>query len=137
MKASDLMIGDLVHIAGYIEPRAHSITAIKPDEFGDYFALLDEDDVWWDITCLAPIPITPEILEENGFEKGIGSDIYGIVVGDCCLHYYFTGRLEKTLHVTIFSPDDRILHIWTIPAKYVHELQNALRLCKIEKEIEL
>lgn len=85
-----------------------------------------------------PIQLTPEILEKNGFilksdgwlwckEKGIEEQNYIFIqfrkgaeeVRNCELN--FVGRVQATY---------RDLH-------YFHQLQQALRLCNIEKEIEL
>ena len=69
-----------------------------------------------DMDCddIEPIPLTPEILEKNGIELSVGpGGLYqGTISGVNC-------------------------HIEFNIIKYVHELQNALRLCGIEKEIEL
>ncbi len=64
-----------------------------------------------DYSYLKPIPLTVEILEKNGFVKHLPED--NIV--------YFT--------ITINKKEIRI--------DYVHQLQHALRLCGIEKEIKL
>ena len=78
---------------------------------------------------MEPIPLTPEILEKNGFQ----ADGYEILVFETD-EYHFT--LQKGV--------DGINNWWwdmfcspVIPINYVHELQHALKLCKIEKEIEL
>ena len=85
-----------------------------------------------------PIPLTPEILEKNGFEKALQlSDIEPFDTDEEGNKYY---SYNKTLWGW-WQPDN----IFCIPAnglgwlniKYVHELQHALRLCGIEKTIEL
>lgn len=88
---------------------------------------------------IIPIPITPEILEKNGFvnkkgrfmQKGnfddpplimwhlVDDKILGHPKSQLEIHYG-----EKSMHVSLVCI-------------YVHELQHALRLCGIEKEIEL
>lgn len=96
------------------------------------------------VDILEPIPLTREILEKNGFvcvevgDNGIGTPAK------------YRNRFEKwecrtqwhTFHVFI----DRITNRYTMNAvhsnhiegmQYVHELQHALRLCGIDKEIEL
>lgn len=74
--------------------------------------------IWLDY--LEPIPITPEILEKNGFNlqqsKGeYAPNIEGFSFDNCWVGDEFKWK--------------------TIPIKYVHELQHALKLCKIDKEI--
>lgn len=77
---------------------------------------------------LQPIPLTPEILEKNGFER-LGTDY--ILMG------YPFGLTNPS------TPDDYKDNYWlrvaasSVNIKYVHELQHALRLCRIEKEIIL
>lgn len=77
----------------------------------------------------APIPITPEILEKNGFEASEVNE------GS----YIWKAKTERAIwdeegNVTIRSVKCDALfqgHCY-----YVHQLQDALRLCGIEKEIE-
>lgn len=83
---------------------------------------------------LEPIPLTPEILEKNGFIRGM-----------------FYGEWQFDLDSFPFSVVQRENNSWylgreehgiahnreIIDISYVHELQHALRLCGIEKEIEL
>lgn len=85
--------------------------------------------VFSDPKLLEPIPITPEILEKNGFKKE-GS--YFIIQDD----YYDVSIREITDSIwrveycnTEFSAFDDILHI-----AFIHELQQFLRHHKIEKE---
>lgn len=72
-----------------------------------------------------PIPLTPEILEKNGF---VGKEFYSeLIVGDfrilCDVHNVCVYHNE---HVDL-----------DIPIEYLHELQHAMRICGISKEIEL
>ena len=82
------------------------------------------------------IPLTPEILKKNDFKYGNG---YG---------YSFTNRKEMCgdgfeEEKVYINTDLNTLIIYTaastvhLPVKCIHELQHALRLCGIEKEIEL
>ncbi len=122
MKEEDLMIGDLVKMnAGPAR-----ITAIKEGEihFVDRFGRGISPD------CEG-LPITPEILEKNGFnyvkETGymcyeqLGDRQYNLIAvkGNILQMQFTSGNLE-----------------WT-ECRYVHDLQHALRLCGISKEIVL
>lgn len=79
---------------------------------------------------LSPIPLTPEILEKNGFKKEgswfiIEDDYYDVSIKE------ITDSIWRVKYCnTEFSAFDCVLHI-----AFVHELQHALRLCGIEKEI--
>lgn len=70
---------------------------------------------------IEPIPLTPEILEKSGFVKN--DNKFTLIEG----HTSFSLKYARS----VFQ--------WLGPLdfKYVHELQHALRLCGIEKEIEL
>ena len=80
-------------------------------------------------TCL-PIPLTAEVLEKNNFEKHYDDDIViythpqGIII-EMGINY----KLFNDGHFYVRGIQHRLY--------YVHELQLALRLCGIEKEIVL
>lgn len=140
MKANELMVGDLILIH---EPdcKGHRI---------DYISEIDEevgaDGELYPIGYIKPIPLTPEILEKNGFEKTLDADDME------CYRYYnraADGHIKIILHdggdgdwsIEIVNYDK--FHDYEIRYKNeflflkVHQLQHALRLCDIEKEIEL
>lgn len=129
MRATDLMIGDLVHYIGdlvyYIGDVCNNDVNIRVREIHEDFvySTLAADDFYYDE--LEPIPLTPKILEKNGFvEKEFYSEL---IVGDyriiCDLHNVC---IQRNGHVDL-----------DIPIEYLHELQHSLRLCGIEKEIKL
>ena len=107
MKANELMIGDWVML-GSEKFRVGTIL-----RGGNYSAL-------------RPIPLTAEILEKNGFEK-IGTSYQYIARPG--LYIRLIGISSKHLSLQIASRYTGL--------EYVHELQHALRLCGIEKEIVL
>ncbi len=75
------------------------------------------------------IPLTPEILEKNGFERDFedGSLIW---VDEQDVTEVVWGGTILTIH-------GENGHLELDTCMYVHELQHALRLCGIEKEIVL
>ena len=78
---------------------------------------------------LQPIPITAEVLEKNGWWKIPYSDkIYTIEGDNYSLVYYIEGNVAD-----FRRESDRC----SITCNYIHELQRALRLVKVEKEITL
>lgn len=132
MKAEDLMIGDWVCYDGDENHECPvRIDAINTEEAGvegDYY------DVW------EPILLTPEILEKNGFKKEthfidwkdrtlykVGYDMYII------MNYYEDDNF--TLCNIYDDSDEGAVVIDITSINYVHELQHALKLCKIDKEI--
>ena len=94
---------------------------------------------------IKPIPITPEILEKNGFEKVLDED------GTECYRYYNSaadGYIKISLYnggdgdwsIEIINyekfDDNEIVYNNNFTFLKVHQLQQAFRLCGIEKEIE-
>ena len=114
MKSKDLMIGDWVYSRG----RTERVTSIYDGYIcTEHFKY--SHDYFFD-----PIPLTPEILEKNGWE--------------------WDGELWVTDDFLIENGYDYYNRFWwsvfnspLLPINSVHELQHALRLCGIEKEIVL
>lgn len=129
MKANELMIGDWVNYKG-------KINRIALADFG-----IDEAHMYW-ISEVEPIPLTKEILEKNGFVSN--KHVYPYP------YYEYINEKDK-LKIGFAFPqgnrtsykepwvyiDSKYVFIEHLPCIYVHELQHALRLCGIEKEIEL
>ena len=162
MKANELMVGDWVYMkahrgfdAQYI--KVESIPDSSSDtHYGHIGAYpISEDMDFRDIedSHLKPIPLTPEILEKNGFVMDKEEKTHGITY-----HILIPTGYEAnsyTIQITLYKEPicgvSVLLKIWGwIPpydggindihlcgAKYVHELQHALRLCGIDKEIVL
>lgn len=78
---------------------------------------------------IEPIPLTPEILEKNGFEKEWDEDIMLMVCDTIIVEIGDNYKLYKDGKMYF----RRVL----APLYYVHQLQHALKLCGIEKTIEL
>lgn len=83
-----------------------------------------------------PIPLTPEILEKNGFEmfKYDGWVHYYRIFGNSALpfvlHSMIGGEmLSQEVNLFSTSTDTNC----GIDINYVHELQHALRLCSLNK----
>ena len=135
MKANELMLRDWVK---------HQDTEKTVDAiwFGNQVSLNDPSKEWGSIYTdkfsaddVKPIPLTAEILEKNGF---------GYKEEDGNLSHYYIGDRwyldNPDLHIGTYNKgvywlnylDNAIYGI-----KYVHQLQHALKLCHIEKEIDL
>lgn len=92
---------------------------------------------------LEPIPITLEILERNGFtycERTGGCYLYTTISygnwgAEVVLFDVNSEYRNNQLHIG--SPDDSDTFLHLMECNYVHQLQHALRLCGIEKEIEI
>ena len=121
MKANELMIGDWL----YFKSVPRQVDAIDGKRIGILH-------IWENIKETEPLPLTPEILEKNGFKRDM-----------------FYGEWEYNLYPFPFSVVQRKNNSWylgreevgiahnreIIDISYVHELQHALRLCGIEKEL--
>jgi hypothetical protein len=84
---------------------------------------------------LQPIPITAEVLEKNGLEQNSNCLDYRFIIGNI---YCSISKGIKCWYVNIYdisnSPHTPIFKAHII---HIHELQHALRLAKVEKEIVL
>lgn len=120
MKATELMIGDWVMYHNtprqvvYINDRR--LRELHNNEVG----FTHDEDEWIAAHNASPIPLTPEILEKNGWEKSIGEnpvEVWAIGKG-VYLHKTDNGyKLREGAEFNVPSIHD------------VHELQHALRLC--------
>ena len=85
---------------------------------------------------LIPIPLTKEIFEKNGFEKLRESRF---LLEDLEDNYWVKFYPKDTNYTCgaydYIDIDCGCLSIREMPIKFVHELQNALRLCGITREI--
>ena len=121
MKLGDIKIGNWVVDNG----KYAQITGITCD--GNIETTVNEKS---NIELVEPIPLTQEILKKNGWSH----DTYD--------NESYDNEDAEMLSLWV-GEDGRNAWWWhagfelVIPINYVHQLQNALALCEIEKEIEL
>lgn len=126
MKPNELMIRDWV--ANPINGKPMRVMSLTRDVELGLSGFYDEVD---------PIPLTAEILEKNGFSHIMYSDAYySITIGDTYV------ELRKYENMTVWfnweENNDGVYADYILPMpEFVHELQHALRLCNIDKEIEI
>lgn len=147
MTQEELMIGDIVNVhrcecvadGGHFQEwneygKVVSITedyiTIKyigrEDDYG--FEDVNEEDI-------NPIPLTPEILEKNGFigDKNVCKtkvrDDLKDELWQCEYAWYLKNLRIKN------RTNSSVARLYNI--MFVHELQHALRLCNVSKEIEI
>lgn len=157
MNANELIIGDLVTFKDCQNDEAPSIVKIwQINAAGDALVSIDGDDALDEIVIddeVVGIPLTPEILEKNGFDWGYTASEEEFCSATGCGYPEEKGWCfdEGAGEIKIIFPNDtdgglirlddqcvdRHLEILFLKPIYVHELQHALRLCGIEKEIEL
>ena len=122
MKPIDLMIGDYImfnkntYIIEEISKKgwAHLID----NDGSECHVELSSDYI---LDAITPIPLTAEILEKNGFVKQWNNNWQ--------FNDYHSIIISEDFYIAIFELSTRL--------DYVHELQHALRLAGIEKEIKL
>ena len=127
IKISELSIGDWVRVDDFdkvlikrvsaIDGTRNQIGIIKNNRSGIYWYYDDEFE---------PIPLTPEILEKNGWSKEY-DDVweYGV---------WRISQIDKCLFVLYNEKYD---YDFCVYIDTVHQLQNALRLAGVGKEVEL
>ena len=135
MDIKELMIGDWV----YYNPNVFIEDEYEPTKPIKITKITSGEDIDLAIEgCYSPIPLTPEILEKNGFKHIERIPIMGSEIGTwrsdklggATIKKYLIG-IEKTIFCLI-AGHSKIGDIY-----HLHELQHALRLCGIEKEITL
>lgn len=134
MDAKDLMIGDWVrlrytdYLTGAVAVKEFQVGQLRYlswDGRGETMYVGSDHQNMSTIDKMEPIPLTPEILEKNGFTNG---------------EFYAESHIEDwqimsdSSHLAARSECGWCIDI---PCQYVHQLQHALRLCGIEKEIKL
>ena len=138
MKAKELLYGIYVYFNCFDGSKI--IAKVTGFNDGIVYGVSEHGTHWCQISKIEPIPLIPEILEKNGFveNRGVTSwkfetdredliDIYGVK------DYHLSINIEDT-HGSGKS------YRWmlnNLTIFYVHQLQHALRLCGIEKEIIL
>lgn len=135
---TDLMLGDWIYLTEHkTNARVTELRSTDPD----VVLVTDKGEVEMRID-MKPIPLTGEILEKNGFENQSESPIaasYRLCLDEDTFSYLFVDfRLRTGLVQVCFDSDMKGPKIGF--SKYemsVHELQHAMRMCRIEKEIEL
>lgn len=140
LSSKDLMIGD------WLQDSFGNIGQVyRLDPGRVHLRLLQErpQDEEYIVHDIEPIPLTPEILEKNGFEVERGGKIMGMQVADKCtlcigdgikkcrIEMQDYGETEHRKWATKITALDEV----RVGIGYVHQLQHALRLCRINKEI--
>lgn len=136
MKPTDLMIRDWVHVPKLVDTVENDngnmqIKQLRMADLDCYsFKELTYDEI-------EPIPLTPEILEKNGFILEYNGYNYYENLDNTETNYLCVSfRTNKQPRKIEFEFTNKIFgKIKTI--QYVHEFQHLLKLCKINKEIIL
>lgn len=144
LSAKDLMVGDWVSVIIEGETYQGRVSRIEGDTENICVSLYNAPYGWEDgdaFDDISPIPLTPEILEKNGFKPYIPEnhletvyacqDVSKAVADELyALWPYQDGSFYLLLRV---DGKDMV----RMDVHYIHQLQHALRLCGIDKTIKL
>lgn len=126
MKTRELQIGDWLHYKGKFNAFPFKVESITKNKVGYYAEPNDHRMYYLSLSDCESIPLTPEILENNGFVFMTGL-------------WYLRTKERKPIQIVFKDNNVITLSINATPVpiglKYVHQLQHALRLCGIKKEI--
>ena len=133
LQAKDLMIGDWVKVKSI--QKQVKVKEIKQ-------SCIYTEGNGYEYNEIESISLTREILEKNGW-KDIsdhtlkGCETFKLYHEQRSFDFYITIKLRD--YFKLQSLDDRLYTLCDMQfgCRYVHELQHALKLCGIEKEIEL
>ena len=144
MEANELMIDDWMRHANGTPMQ---VTRIDYTKNGGHFAC-GFPHCWEYNNKFDPIPLTAELLERNGFKKvpqpGCTNPFHWMlaeyeddVQEPSMLLYRITAfnTLFRGMFVSIDNPSECETVSFGKQIEFVHELQHALRLCNIDKEI--
>ena len=122
LSCKDLIIGDWVDVRNNASPNTPHLERITPSHF-----LRDEH--WYGVE------LVPEILEKNGFRIVYESEFYVSYFQDI-QGFHTEVKVDKDgIFQKLSMWDGFGNQVTIIECKFVHQLQNALRLCGIPREI--
>lgn len=136
MKANELMIDDWVYNKNIDKPMQ-----VYPMMFSQMFRT--HPDATAEDYNIFPIPLTAEILEKNGWKKEFDKKPYMTFYHLEDEKYWLMWCIsEHTLDIqrqnkTLLDQYNLCAERVVIACDYVHQLQHALRLCGIDKDIVL
>lgn len=133
MKASEIMIGDLVKL----KTDNDDLVPCKIGELsGMLFVLIDGDEIMDVISYddVEPITLTADILKANGFKVCYESChrtkyIVWLFDDKVCVEAKFSKQTEDYNYIKIYLDGVERINIHIL---HVHEFQHALRLCGID-----
>jgi hypothetical protein len=126
MKATELQIGDWV----FTQSGAEKVVEIRED-------VVHTDEWAYNYDAIKPIPLTPEILEKNGFRIIFESELHVSYFRDI-EGFHIEVKVDKIgIYQKLSMLDGLGNGVTIVECKFFHQLQHSLRLCGIEKEIEL
>ena len=142
MKATEIQVGDRLRYRGRMNAFDFRVEQVTKRKVGYHAEPCEHRMHYLRLHEVEPIPLTAEILERNGFRKFNFRNIED--------QHQWTWWLDTQTNVSLWTRElkDDPKDGWMIriesplascccKIEHIHHLQHALRLCKIEKEIEL
>lgn len=151
MKAENLMIGDWVHLIntshnvsflenGVIQDEGYTtirtpikVTAVS-ENCVSYYSNKIESYITLSNEEIEPISLTPKLLEKNEFidtsRERYKKQHYTLHTSEHILHYH-----TNLNSFSVYKKNEALCCFLQNNVQHVHELQHALKLCGIDKEI--
>ena len=136
IKISELSIGDWV--MNLYANKPSRVIGLRPMFQDTYEIIAVSDDTQYmliedkELHNYEPIPLTPEILEKNGFRKNGNYNEWNLGEWDD-IPFIGISLDRQSMRIKNFSTDIFI----SCKVVYVHQLQRALRLAQVMREIEV
>ena len=127
MKANEIMVGDLI----LVNNRPTRVYGIMERQGRIYDTMTNDIS----LKRCDPMPLTPKILEKNGFDVSDPEvSIYRFEEDGQAFRFCLRRMYDKDNH-----PNGYSFYAFNVLAiiDSVHQLQHALRLCGIDKNIEI
>lgn len=135
IKIRDLSIGDWVRY-DFPEIGKRNIQVNSIDEEDNHIGAGGVGaSVWSDVSEFEPIPLTPEILEKNGFVKKNYDN--GKMWDWWCDNVLVRKFADEDIYRCIVALNPKHYTTMMVVVKHTHQLQHALRLTGVGKEIEV
>ena len=119
MKATELMIGDLIKIKGHLD--YDKVQEIARDENMQWYISFACSATLFRAYEFEPIPLTPEILEKNGWKE---TEYW---------HEYEDGNTIIQYSLSNIWGIINEIEIEHFKCEYVHQYQHLLRLCGLNE----
>lgn len=131
IKISELSIGDWVKCNGF----KATIAGYSAESGSIHLLTKQKNKMWFGVESIEPIPLTPEILEKNGFEKKNYDN--GKMWDWWCDNVLVRKFADEDIYRFIVAYNSNHYTTMMVVGKHTHQLQHALRLAGVEKEIEI
>ena len=132
LKISDLSVGDWVRWEVYDKTYDMLVSAVTDRRI---YGLHDGIEYSMLLTQIYPIPITAEVLEKNGFVKKNYDN--GKMWDWWCDNVLVRKYADEDIYRFIVALNSKHYTTTMVVGKHTHQLQHALSLAGVDKEINL